>query len=135
MVTKEERCSQRVPGSGPWGVFHQHQCEKKAVIERDGKLYCKIHDPEYIEAKNTERTAKWDVEFSRKMARGKLESTAVSQCRLVNPDNPQAVAESIKEMYEALKLYKAHQQGTRGHYCSGCEKAVDKAIAKATEAL
>ena len=29
--------------------------------------------------------------------------TAVNECQRVNPDNPQAVAESINDMYEALK--------------------------------
>ena len=32
-----------------------------------------------------------------------VRNIASSQCRLVNPDNPIAVAESIKDMYEALK--------------------------------
>ena len=27
------------------------QCSKKPVVTRDGKLYCKIHDTEYIKAK------------------------------------------------------------------------------------
>ena len=32
-----------------------------------------------------------------------LIATAVNGCQAVNPDNPMAVAESIKEMYEALQ--------------------------------
>jgi len=35
------------------------------------------------------------------------------------------------DMHEALKLYTAHQQGTRGHYCSECHNEIDKALAKA----
>ena len=35
------------------------------------------------------------------------------------------------DMYEALKLYQSHQQGTRGHYCWQCAEAISKAIAKA----
>ena len=38
----------------------------------------------------------------------KLVVTAVNACISVNPDNPVAVAESIKEMYEALKALKFH---------------------------
>ena len=35
------------------------------------------------------------------------------------------------DMYEALKLWHDHQQGTRGHYCSECANAIEKALAKA----
>jgi len=35
------------------------------------------------------------------------------------------------DMYEALKLYQSHQQGTSGHYCWQCAEAINKAIAKA----
>ncbi len=37
-------------------------------------------------------------------ANANLIVTAVNSCTSVNSDNPQAVAESIKDMYEALKL-------------------------------
>ncbi len=36
-------------------------------------------------------------------------------------------------MYEALKLYTKHQEGKRGHYCSECHDAIDKALAKAED--
>ncbi len=36
-------------------------------------------------------------------ANAHLIATAVNACQAVNPNNPQAVAESIKELYEALK--------------------------------
>ncbi len=35
------------------------------------------------------------------------------------------------DMYEALKLYQSHQQGTSGHYCWKCAEAIDKVLAKA----
>jgi len=40
------------------------QCRKKAVIERDGVWYCKIHDPEYIR----EKREKAQQEYERKIA-------------------------------------------------------------------
>jgi len=33
----------------------------------------------------------------------RVQKLALAQCLLVNPDNPMAVAESIKEMYETLR--------------------------------
>ncbi len=37
------------------------------------------------------------------IANAHLIAAAVNACQEVNPDNPMAVAESIKDMYEALK--------------------------------
>ncbi len=38
---------------------------------------------------------------------------------------------SAPEMYEALKLWHKHQQGTRGHFCSECADAMQTALALA----
>jgi hypothetical protein len=57
--------------------------------------------------------------------------SAVNACQEINPDNPMAVAESIKEMYEALKAIEQHQTGTQGHWCPDCWSILEKAIAKA----
>ena len=54
----ENRCSVKVAPNTQWGAFQQHQCSKKAVVERGGVWYCKIHDPEYIKQKDAERKAK-----------------------------------------------------------------------------
>ncbi len=35
------------------------------------------------------------------------------------------------EMAAALKLYIAHQNGKRGHYCSECHNEIEKALAAA----
>ncbi len=56
---------------------------------------------------------------------------ACNACTEIKEANPQAAAESITDMYEALKLYQKHQEGTRGHYCWRCAEAINKAIAKA----
>ncbi|KKN71835.1 hypothetical protein LCGC14_0416890 [marine sediment metagenome] len=48
------QCSTRV-----WiSDWDKAQCSKKAVVKRDGKWYCKIHDPEYIKAKEDKRQAR-----------------------------------------------------------------------------
>ena len=68
-MNNKEQCSIRVASAGTWGAFHPHQCRKVAVVTREGKLYCKIHDPEYIEAKREAREAEWDKEWTEKRAR------------------------------------------------------------------
>ena len=42
-------------------------------------------------------------------------------------------AECIQGMYEALKLYQKHQEGTSGHFCGECAKAINLAVEKAEE--
>ena len=54
MAVNKEQCSAMVAPNDRWGAFHQSPCMKKAVIERGSKLFCKIHDPEYI-AKRDEK--------------------------------------------------------------------------------
>lgn len=61
MAVNKKQCSERVAPPGQWGSFQQHQCNKKAVVEREGKAYCKIHDPEYIKTKNEKRQAKYEA--------------------------------------------------------------------------
>ena len=43
-------------------------------------------------------------------ANARLIAAAVNACASVNPDNPMAVAESVKDMYEALKRLVREQQ-------------------------
>jgi len=99
-MEKDKQCSYDVIYDS-W--CHTHKCQKKAVVERDGKFYCKIHDPEYVKAKDEARTAKWDKEWAEKKAYMELQNTAVRACKELNPDNPLAVAQSIKEMVEFIK--------------------------------
>jgi hypothetical protein len=62
-MTVKIQCSESVSSDGPWGSFHQHPCHKSAVVERDGKHYCKIHDPEYKKAKRDESMKKWQEKW------------------------------------------------------------------------
>lgn len=64
------RCQSRVVSEGG---FHTHQCQNKPVITRDSKPYCKIHDPEYIKAKDAKRRAKWDEKWVNKLAQFAIE--------------------------------------------------------------
>ncbi len=51
-----------------------------------------------------------DLDGKNASANANLIVSCVNACKSVNPDNPQAVAESIKEMYEALKHYRELHQ-------------------------
>ena len=50
-------CSARI-----WEGFQARGCSRKAVVEREGKMYCKIHDPEYIHMMDKKREEKYNKE-------------------------------------------------------------------------
>jgi uncharacterized Zn finger protein (UPF0148 family) len=52
---EDKRCSVMIWDSGGW---HRYQCTKHVKVERDGKFYCAIHDPEYIKLKDAKLKAK-----------------------------------------------------------------------------
>ena len=98
-MDNRNKCSVMVSGNDRVSMFHPRNCENKAGVQQDSKGDCKIHDPEYVKQKDGKRTEKWNREFNLRVAG----SIAQDACRQINPDNPRAVAESIKDMYEALK--------------------------------
>ena len=58
-----ERCIATV--SADWRDGGAHRCTRRGVIARDGKLYCRQHDPVAIERKilatNAANRARWDA--------------------------------------------------------------------------
>lgn len=110
MIDKEQKCSEMVAPPGLWGAFHQHRCKRKATVVRDGKPYCKVHDPEYKQAKSDKAYAEYEERKNRERAQFELSRTAVTACKEINPNNPIAVAESIVECFECLKAIR-HFQG------------------------
>jgi len=59
MIKKE--CSERI-----WQNWHTYNCSKKPIVEKDGKNYCKIHDPAYKANKELERELKYRSECCNK---------------------------------------------------------------------
>jgi hypothetical protein len=62
-LRSEKRCVETVYPNDQYGSFHGHQCNKMGIIKRDGKWYCKIHDPEYIKEKHLKLRDKWDKQY------------------------------------------------------------------------
>jgi uncharacterized Zn finger protein (UPF0148 family) len=54
MKHTEGKCSEPV-----WDGWHSRHCTRPGVIERDGKLYCKQHDPEAVKARQEAANAKY----------------------------------------------------------------------------
>jgi hypothetical protein len=49
------RCSE----TGCFGEYHVRQCSKKAVVQENGRGWCKVHSPSHIKAVEEARTARW----------------------------------------------------------------------------
>ena len=64
---KEEKeineCSVDVWGTSSW---HTHKCSKKAITKKDGKWYCKIHYPDYLEEKERKKEEKYKKDSCKK---------------------------------------------------------------------
>ena len=87
-----------------WPTFFQ--CKKKGVVERDGNLYCTIHDPEYIQAKNKKLGEKWYEERKVRDDKWARESLAGEIFEDVDTETIKANVAKYKAsnaMYEALK--------------------------------
>jgi len=56
-----KQCCQRVNDRGVW--HRAHRCPYKGVIERDGKRYCRIHDPVKVLERRTAREEKWEADY------------------------------------------------------------------------
>ncbi|MFA5037506.1 MAG: hypothetical protein WC479_10075 [Candidatus Izemoplasmatales bacterium] len=81
----EQRCTAKVYPKEQWGAFHPSQCSKKGIVERGGKWYCKIHDPQYRQAKVQARLDKMNAQYEAGRKDALLKAAS-------------------KDMYEALKL-------------------------------
>ena len=79
MNTKKE-CSEKVYPNDQWGAFHPHPCKIKAVIDRAGKSYCRLHDPVEKEKKEKERRKQYDKEWAQKEKAWKRKENMATYC-------------------------------------------------------
>ena len=102
--TKGELCSAKVcDASG----FSHYPCSRKAKVERNGKLYCTIHDPEYIKAKDKKNADKWEREqlernkvYDREDAKNKACARLTTrELQALNPN----LLKAAPALYEALE--------------------------------
>ena len=102
MVEEKEQCQQVIyDDRGPDWL-----CTKKAIVERDGKFYCKIHDPEYIKEKHRKWQEKFDKEFAENTIRDHRKSVIRKVCEPFTTEWLEAnafVLKASKDMYEALQ--------------------------------
>lgn len=44
--------------------YHKYRCTRRGTVERDGKRYCKQHDPVALREKREKRNAEWKERIS-----------------------------------------------------------------------
>jgi hypothetical protein len=91
-VMKKENCSVTVYPTDRFGSFHGYQCHKKATVEREGKKYCKIHDPVIVQQRREERYKKWDADNKISQEKFRRTQAMIKACE----DVPTEVLEKIK---------------------------------------
>jgi hypothetical protein len=58
--------------------WNPHKCGQKASVEREGKWYCKRHDPVAMKAKRDAKDKIYDERFKNEMARIRRTNAAVA---------------------------------------------------------
>jgi hypothetical protein len=59
-----------------WSDYVHHQCSRSAVVIRDGKPYCRQHDPVAQAEKKQAAQAKYEAEWADRMSKWRLEEAA-----------------------------------------------------------
>lgn len=66
MKADAKRCAKTVHrGHNAW---YGYPCKFPAIIERNGKWWCKRHDPDNVAKKNAERSDKWKAQWEAEKA-------------------------------------------------------------------
>jgi len=55
------KCCERVRGANLGWRYEYKQCSRLATVEREGKFYCKQHDPEARDAKRAASHARFEA--------------------------------------------------------------------------
>ena len=98
MRTYLHRCREmHVSGEGKWGAFSSHRCEREGSIERDGKWYCKTHDPVAIKEKQEAAMVKFRLEIKTRHERPDLLN------RIFSPYSTEVIQANEDKIKETLK--------------------------------
>jgi hypothetical protein len=84
------------------GDFRRRQCDKNGTVCRDGKWYCKKHDPVAAEQAKAEKVEKWEARCAEHNEIIRRRAAEISACSSL----PTAALEAgvVGMMREALEL-------------------------------
>ncbi len=110
MTTEDDMDAQQTTGQGTkcsemvtdFTGFHRTRCSRTAKVDRDGKGYCRQHDPEAQKARDAKRTAKYN--------RG----------RLLDSTRRDVMAAAIANPFDATMLVDAREAYFKARVCTNC---------------
>ena len=116
MTAADTCCREVYPRGDRWSAFHGRPCGKPARVERDGKFYCGIHDPERpaLNAVRERATAA----FNARVAKSRLEGAASDLLHVV---------EVFLHMDEMNELDAPYDDGSYEELIASAKAAVAKA--------
>ena len=91
-----EQCSGRI-----WERYRDYPCTRPAKVERGGRWYCGMHDPERPDklAKAAKTQARYDTE----VLRGKTDRAGGNLLRELSPADPLGAADALRELVAACR--------------------------------
>lgn len=95
----EKCCENVMTYVGNWP--RSHQCTRNAVVIREGKPYCKQHDPDAVKARQDARKVKWDAEMERDKAHWDRRRAEAQACQGVATEDLRPGM--VKELLEMLR--------------------------------
>jgi hypothetical protein len=104
--TKDKpQCCERVREQGVWPNYHQ--CTRNGVVERDGKHYCKQHDPDTSAAKRAAVNAEWSRRDRETRERQARVDACINACRAIptaDLANGVVPVEVVRRLVDSLEL-------------------------------
>ena len=88
----ENQCSKQI-----YANYSRHPCSRKGVVEREGKFYCKQHDPVRIKTREERRNRKWNQEWAEAKAQRDHINACVRAIKSIGGD-PATVGEMVKAL-------------------------------------
>lgn len=112
----KEQCSQeRMSG------YHLVQCRKTATVERDGRHYCAIHDPERRRERDEANHAKWRAKLDKVRDEQARIAACLAACEGLS--DPQAALHAMREALKGFIEDSLDEHGDDHHEddCPRCE--------------
>jgi hypothetical protein len=82
--------------------WRDHGCSRKAAVERDGKGYCRQHDPEAVKAREAERNEEWAKRNRVSTAKWALDSARDDLLATVRAADPALLPAGLRSARDKL---------------------------------
>ena len=99
MATEKYQCEERVYGAR----LETWQCQNRAVVQRNGKWFCRVHDQEYIAQKRRVQEEKWNRKWAEKRAMQEKRNILAEIGKGFDIALLRRNAQTIREFIETLK--------------------------------